>query len=155
MATSSAARANLASNRGLTNLKLIGCFLPVCLPSSTKRPIGRSPSNSSAQCSSRTSAPARRQASTRYGCGALLSLVTHRIPPRRPAFIAALYCMLASPRLRGSTRPDRFEDAYRRGIVQAAAERHIVDLRVIHHTWIKAAPAIDVLDCPPATEKVV
>jgi hypothetical protein len=46
-----------------------------------------------------------RQASTRYGCGAVLSLVTQSIPPRRPAFIAdVLLCTLASRRLDQSGR---------------------------------------------------
>src|SRR5688500_14279041 len=55
----------------------------------------------------------------------------------------------------GFTRPDRFKGACRRGIVQAAAEWHIVDLRVIRHTWIEAAPAIDDRDRLLAGEKIV
>ena len=68
---------------------------------------------------------------------------------------------LASRRLdhggddRGSIRPDGFEDACRRGIVQAAAEWHVVDLRVIRHTWIEAAPAIDDRDRLLAADEIV
>src|SRR6266702_2463668 len=104
MATFSAARTNDPSRRGLTSLTLIGCCRPPRRPSSTNRPIARRPSCSSAQRSSRTVAPARRQDATRYGCGAVPSLVTHKIASRRldrrmPAPIPARSPVPPSPAL--------------------------------------------------------
>ena len=69
--TSSGARANSRSIRGLTSLTLIGCSCPVRSPNSTNRPKDHSPCRGTAQWRLRTALPARQP--TRPGTGAVTS----------------------------------------------------------------------------------